>query len=78
MCSNRKLKMNCPTTCSNKIKGELSYDMQQPHQSFNMGLFEIDLVCKRKTSNDNKVLETEGGNNNVLCPKHTGPKERKK
>ena len=52
--------------------------MQQPHQSFNMGLFEIDLVCKRKTSNDNKVLETEGGNNNVLCPKHTGPKERKK
>ena len=28
--------MNCPATCSNcKIKGQLSYDMQQLHRSSN-------------------------------------------
>ena len=29
-----------------------------------------------RTSNDNKVLKTKGGNNIVLCQKHMGPKEK--
>ena len=30
-----------------------------------------------RTSNDNKVLKTKGGNNIVLCQKHMGPREKK-